>query len=164
MKKVHCKVMVMLSLLFLAGRPVGAWEVYRYRMPDGSVVYTHEVSTTGKLEEIIGAPPPDSAQVEQALRVKRKREDDRINLIASQREADLNVVVAEISNQTTALEAAKQKLKSGLEPGPDERLGTAGGHTLLSPAYWQRVRKLQLAVDNARERLDDAYAARNAIK
>ena len=48
------------------------WEVYKYRMPDGSVAYTHEVSTTGTLEEIIGAPPPDSAQVEQALRVKLK--------------------------------------------------------------------------------------------
>lgn len=164
MKRVHFKVILILSLLFLAGQPVGAWEVYKYRMPDGSVAFTHEVSTTGKLEEIIGAPPPDSAQVEQALRVKRKREEDKINRIASQREADLSAVVAEIRNMTTALETAKQRLKSGLEPGPDERLGTAGGHTLLSPAYWQRVRELQLAVDDARERLDDAYVARNALK
>ncbi len=164
MKIVRFKVTLILLLLFLGGQPVGAWEIYKYRMPDGSVAYTHEVSTTGKLEEIIGAPPPDSAQVEQALRVKRKREDDKVNLIASQREADLSAVVAEIGNETTALEAAKQKLKSGLEPRPGEHLGTARGRSVLSQAYWQRVRELQLAVDDARERLDDAYSARNAIK
>jgi hypothetical protein len=114
--------------------------------------------------EIIAAPPPNSAQVEQALRVKRKREQEKANLIASQRVADLSAAVAEIRNATTALETAKQKLKSGLEPGPGERLGTVGGHTRLSPSYWHRVRELELAVDDARERLDDAYSARNALK
>ena len=164
MKIVRFKVALILLLLFLGGQPVGAWEVYKYRMPDGSVAYTHEVSTTGTLEEVIGAPPPDSAQIERALRVKAKREDDKVNLIASQREADLSAVVAEIRNETTALEAAKQRLKSGLEPRPGEHLGTAGGHSVLSQAYWQRVRELQLAVDEARDRLDDAYSVRNAIK
>lgn len=164
MKIVHFKPTLIILSLFLGGQPVGAWEVYKYRIPDGSVAYTHEISTTGTLEEVIGAPPPDSAQVEQALRVKLKREEDKVNLIASQREADLSAVVAEIRDATTALEAAKQRLKSGLEPRPGERRGTAGGHSVLSQAYWQRVRELQLAVDDARERLDDAYSARNAIK
>ncbi len=133
-------------------------------MPDGSVAYTHEVSTKGKLEEIIEAPPPSPVDVEQAVLVKRKREEGKANRIASQREADLSAAVAEIRDATMALETAKQTLKSGLEPGPGERLGTTGAYTRLSPAYWQRVRGLQLAVDDARERLDDAYSARNALK
>ena len=89
-------------LLFPEAQAAGAWEVYRYRMPDGSLAYTHEVSTKGKLEEIIGAPAPDSAQVEQALRVKRKREEEKINRIASQREAELSAVEAAIRDGTTA--------------------------------------------------------------
>ncbi len=164
MKKIHFNVTLIVVLLFLGSPPVGAWEVYKYRMPDGSVAYTHEVSTKGKLEEIIEAPPPGPVDVEQAVLVKRKREDEKANRIASQREADLSAAVAEIRDATTALETAKQKLKSGLEPGPGERLGTTGAYTRLSPAYWQRVRGLQLAVDDARERLDDAYSARNAVK
>ena len=134
------------------------------RVPDGSVAYTHEVSTTGTLEEIIGAPPPSPVEVDQALLLKRKREQEKANRIASQREADLSAAVAEIRDATMALETAKQTLKSGLEPGPGERLGTTGAYTRFSPAYWQRVRGLQLVVDDARERLDDPYSARNAVK
>lgn len=164
MKMDRFKATLILSLVFFGNQPIGAWEVYRYRMPDGSVAYTHEVSTTGKLEEVLGAPPPDSAHVEQAIRVKRKREEEKANRIASQREADLSAVVAEIRNTTIVLETAKQKLKSGMEPGPGERLGTAGGHMRLAPSYWRRVGELQLAVDDARERLDDAYSVRNTLK
>ena len=164
MQTVHFKVILIVLSLFWGSQPVGAWEVYKYRMPDGSVAFTHEVSTTGTLEEVIGVPPPDSAQVEQALRVKLRREEDKVNRIASQREADLSAVVAEIRDATIALETAKQKLKSGLEPSPGEYLGAAGGHMRLSPSYWRRVRELQLAIDDARERLDDAYSERNALK
>ena len=142
MKINRYRITLLFLLLFLGSQPAGAWEVYKYRMPDGSVAYTHEVSTTGKLEEIIGAPPADSAQVEQALRVKHKREEEKINRIASQREADLNAVDAEIPNGTTALETAKRNLKSGMEPRPGEILGTASRRTLLSLDYWRRVREL----------------------
>ena len=164
MKVTHGMLIPILFVLCLASPPVGAWEVYKYRMPDGSVAYTHEVSTQGKLEEIIGAPPPSPVEVDQAVLVKRKREQDKANRIASQRNADLSAAVAEIRDATMALEPPKPQLTSGLEPLPGERLGTAGPHTRLSPDYWQRVRGLQLAVDDARERLDDAYSARNALK
>lgn len=164
MKIVHYAAILSASMLLAGSLPARAWEVYKYRMPDGSVAYTHEVSTKGKLEDVIGAPPPDSAQIEQALRAKRKREEDKANLLASKNVADLSAAVAEIRNATMALETAKQKLKAGLAPEPGERIGIVGGHTRLSPAYWRRVRALELPVDDARERLDDAYSARNAIK
>lgn len=51
-----------------------------------------------------------------------------------------------------------------MEPHPGEIQGTAGHHTLVSPEYWQRVRELYLAAEDLRERPDDAYAARNALK
>lgn len=132
MKGIHVSVCLSILSLFLGGQPVWAWEVYKYRMPDGSVAYTHEVSTTGKLEDVIGAPPPDSAEVEQALRLKLKREEGRVNRIAAKREANLTAVDAEIRSGTTALATAKQNLEAGLTPLPGEHLGIAAGHTRLS--------------------------------
>jgi hypothetical protein len=157
--------LILLGSCWLAGAVPGlAWEVYKYRNPDGSPVYSHEPLSGGKLEEIISAPAPDSAQVAQALALKRKREEARANRIAANREADLTAVDAQIRNSTNDLQAAKRALEGGLTPLPGEIRGTAGRHTVLSSQYWQRVRALEYAVEDARERLDDAYAARNALK
>ena len=81
MKIVHYAAILSASMLLAGSLPARAWEVYKYRMPDGSVAYTHEVSTKGKLEDVIGAPPPDSAQIEQALRLARRadRKSTRLN-------------------------------------------------------------------------------------
>lgn len=162
--KMICRMALALSMFVAGGAPAGAWEVYKYRQPDGSVVYTHEPASTGKLEEVIGAPAPDSAQIEEALRLKRKREEARANRTGASREAALTAIDAEIRNSTNDLQAAKRALEAGLAPQPGEIQGTASRHTVLSAEYWQRVRSLQSAVDDARQRLDDAYAARNALK
>lgn len=156
---------IFIASCWLAGAVPGfGWEVYKYRKPDGSVVYTHEPSAAGKLDEIISAPAPDSAQVEQALARRQQREQARVNRIAASREAALTAIDAEIRNSTNDLQDAKRALESGLTPLPGEIKGTAGRHTVLSAQYWQRVRALEYAVEDARERLDDAYAARNALK
>jgi len=43
--------------------PARAFEIYRYLMPDGTVLYTHEVSTEGRLQEVIESPAPDTKSV-----------------------------------------------------------------------------------------------------
>jgi hypothetical protein len=120
-------------MLLAGGLPARAWQLSRYRWPDGSVTVTHEGSTKGKLAEVIEAPPADSAQVEQALRLWRKRAEDRGIRIASQRGADLSAVDAEIRNGTIGLRDAKRNLESGIAPRAGEVLGTASRHTGLSP-------------------------------
>jgi len=157
--------LIFIASCWLAGAVPGlAWEIYKYRKPDGSLVYSHEPLSSGKLEEIIGAPAPDSAQVEQALALKRKRDEAMANRIAASREADLTAIDDQIRTSTNDLQAAKRALEAGLTPLPGEIQGTAGRHTVLAPQYWQRVRALEYAIEDARERLDDAYAARNALK
>ncbi len=146
--------------------PARAFEVYRYLMPDGTVLYTQEISTQGKLQEVIESPVPDTKQIEEERAEKLKIEEDRANRIASQRTASLVAARDEIRAATQALDDAKAALAAGVEPQPGERLGIEGGHgyTRLSPDYWDRQRNLRRAVDEARERLDDAYNVFNELK
>ncbi len=153
-----------LTLPVLAPVSAHAWELYKYRMPDGSVLYTDEVSTRGRFVEVLQEPPPDAKRIEAERVAKLKREVARAGRIASLRMAKLSGVDAEIRHATRALEAARAALKSGLEPLPGERLGTVGGHSRLSDAYWSRVRGLRQALKDARKRLDDDYIARGALQ
>ena len=143
--------------------PARAYEIYRYRMPDGTALYTHEIPARGKLQEIIKAPAPDSRQIEQEDRARLKREDARANRIAMRRVAALGAVDARIHDATQTLSAANAALAAGIEPRAGERLGVGGGRSRLSPAYWTRERRLRQAVDAARKYLDDAYDERNAL-
>lgn len=97
-------------------------------------------------------------------RAKLKREEARVNRIASQREASLDAVEVEIHDATRTLTAAKAALAAGVVPQPDDRVGIVDGSTRFSSAYWARQRELQRAVDDARDRLDDAYSTRDALK
>ena len=151
------------AVLCALATPARAYEIYLYRMPDGTALYTHELPARGKLQEIIKAPAPDSRQIEQEDRARLKREDARANRIAMHRVASLDAVETEIHDATQSLSDLKAALAAGIEPRAGERLGIVGGHTRLSPAYWARQRKLRQAIDAARMRLDDAYAERNAL-
>lgn len=143
--------------------PARAFEIYRYRMPDGTALYTDEVPARGQLQEIIESPAPDSRQIEEEQRARLKRESARVNRIAMHRVASLDAVETEIHDATQALSDLKAALAAATAPRAGERLGIQGGHSRLSPAYWARVRKLRQAVDDARERLDDAYDERSAL-
>ena len=56
------------------------------------------------------------------------------------------------------IENEKVALAAGVEPLPGERIGRQ------APEYWAPQRNLRRAVDKARERLDYAYSAFNALK
>ena len=137
--------------------PAQAFEIYRYLMPDGTVLYTQEVSTKGSLLEVIESPAPDTKQIEEERRAILKREEAHANGVAesSGNETD-------IPDALDALTTSKAALLAGVAPHSGERLGIKGSHhTSLSPAYWARQLELRRAVDDAREQLDDAYNAVN---
>jgi|SRR5271170_4911579 len=151
-------------VFFVLVMPARAVEIYRYVMPDGTMLYTNEVSTKGKFQEVIESPPPDSKQIVKEERAKFKREEARANRIASQHESSLDAVEVKIHDATRALTAAKAALAAGVVLQPEDRIGIVDGSSRFSSAYWVRQRELQEAVDDAREQLDDAYSARDALK
>ena len=152
------------TVVMLTGAAAHASEVYKYRMPDGRILYTTQVSTTGKLLEVLPEPAPGPRVIEAARLAKLKREQDQANNATAKRLATLDAVDAEIKAALRALEAAKEANEQSVEPLPGERLGTAKGKSRLAEGYWERQRELKQAVEAARQRLDDAYRARDAIR
>ena len=153
------------AVAMLTGAAAHASEVYKYRMPDGRILYTTQVSTTGKLLEVLPEPAPGPRVIEVERLAKLKREQDQANNATAKRLATLDAVEAETKAVLRALEAAKQAIEQNVEPLPGERLGTAKkGKSRLAEGYWERQRELRQAVEAARQRLDDAYRARDAIR
>ena len=152
------------AVAMLTGAAAHASEVYKYRMPDGRILYTTQVSTTGKLLEVLPEPAPRPRVIEAERLAKLKREQDQANNATAKRLATLDAVDAEIKAALRALEAAKEANEQSVEPLPGERLGTAKGKSRLAEGYWERQRELRQAVEAARQRLDDAYRARDAIR
>ena len=152
------------AVAIFASAATYAGEVYKYRMPDGKILYTSQVSTSGKLLEVLPEPAPGPKVIEAERLAKLKREQDQANNATAKRLATLDAVEAEIKAALRALEAAREAVEQSVEPLPGERRGTAKGTSRLTEGYWERQRELRQAVEAARQRLDDAYRARDAIR
>lgn len=153
------------ALLAVALDAASAREVYKYRMPDGRIVYSSEVMTQGKLLEVLPPPPASRKRIESEQLAKVQREQAQERAIVKRLDS-IDAVETEIKAATLALEAAKAATAAGVEPLPGERIGLAGkpGRTRMSDDFWERQRQLDRALDAARERLDAAYLARNALR
>lgn len=62
------------------------------------------------------------------------------------------------------LNDAERALKSGREPRPGERRHNAGGGSRLLATYFERQRRLDEAVQQARDRLNEAYRLRDELQ
>lgn len=62
------------------------------------------------------------------------------------------------------LDEAEARRERGVEPLPGERLGIAGGGSRLDEAYFERQKRLQQEVDEARERYREAIGRWNALR
>lgn len=69
-----------------------------------------------------------------------------------------------VASAQKELAQSQKALQEGRTPLPGERKGKVGGGSRLDEAYFQRLRGLERSVEQARLRLDRAYAARNALK
>jgi hypothetical protein len=135
-------------------QPAFAQTLYKSTMPDGSVVYSDK-------------PAPDAAKVEETRPDIKKgglggttpREQEALKDLEKarqQREAGVSKVQA----AEQALRDAEAARAAGKEPLPGERLGTAGGASRLSEAYYERQSKLDAAVAKARRELDQLRSGR----
>jgi len=132
----------------LAFQPAAAQTLYKSTMPDGRVVYGDKPapgaakveSSTPKTSKsgVVTSTPREAAAVRQMTRERQAREvaQDRLRM-------------AEI-----ALHDAEVAQAMGKEPQPGERIGTVGGGQRFTDAYWERQKRLENAVAQARRYLD----------
>ena len=84
---------------------------------------------------------------------------------AAPRAADpLSAAEAELREARKSHDEARQARDRGKEELPGERLGTAGGGTRLSDAYWSRQKALEDAVGAAEKRVQAAQQRFNALR
>ena len=159
-------VTVLMVTLFAAARLAQAEVIYRSTNPDGEITYSSQ--------PVPGARESRAIEYESLSPAQR-----RAILLLRQREREIS---AEISSELKALEAkwqqadqeivethktvanAEDALQKGRTPLAYEWIGNVSGGSRLKEAYFQRLQHLETRVEKAKERLDRAYAARNALK
>ena len=143
-----------LVFVVLLALPAAAQTLYKSTMPDGRVIYGDKpAQDAAKVEEsrpdvskggIGGTAPREAAALKQLEEGRQQREvtDDRV------------------SNAEKAVRSAEAARDAGKEPLPGERIGTAGGASRLTDAYWQRQKSLEENVEKARRSLDQALSSK----
>ena len=150
----------LVAAIALAGAAAApAQTIFKYRTPDGRIVYSDKPVAGATLEEEFErAPAPDPAAAsaqEQAARARAREVNER----AAERTRALDAISEEINAATAALERGRQALEAGREPLEGERIGTYSGRARLNDAYWARQAANEYAIAEAEARLERARRA-----
>ena len=146
---------LLLITLALAATAAQGQAVFRSVMPDGSVVYGDKPAPGAKEAREVSLPPPNiskpppaqpSAPATTSRQPAAESPDDQVR------------------NAERELQKAKAALETGREPLPGERIGTAGGASRLTDAYFERIKSLENAIAGAQKKLDDALARRSGAR
>jgi hypothetical protein len=138
--------------------PPPSKKIYKVQMPDGSVVYTDSVPRGAKvLEQREGQPqltipPPVAPRPAGAAPA------------ATKGPSAIDRATAEVDAAERALADAKATLEQAREPQEGDRIGLKGGGSRLTPEYEERIRRLEMQVTQAEDRLRKAHEARNAAR
>jgi hypothetical protein len=133
--------------------------VYKYRLPDGRILYSDEARSNGELQELITPPPPAAPQAPDA-----KAAPGPAPAAVEPAAGTLDAATRGVQAARRSLDEAQAALDRGLEPQPGERIGNANGSSRLAPAYWQRIDLLRAEVARAKQRLDQANAQLQAAR
>ena len=160
MRLTHASCLAALAIAATAAQ--GAEVIYRSVAPDGEVTYSYKpqpgARETATIE--IRTLSPEQRRAAQRLRAEEQASSAGVAALDRQwRRVDAEIIAAQ-----KALARSEKALQSGRTPLPGERRGSVGGGSRLSEAYFQRLHGLEVAVEQAKQRLDRAYAARNALK
>ena len=138
----------------LASQAAVAQTLYKSTMPDGRVVYGDKPAPGAvKSEEQKpdtskqGIIPPSAREKATAQSLERDR---RMRDARSQR----------IEAAEKALRDAEAARDAGKEPTAGDRIGTVKGNQRLTDAYWERQKRLEQAVEQARTNLEKTRAAK----
>ena len=166
--KNHTRLAACLALLLGACVSAGVMPQTLYKSTDsnGRVIYSDK-PVPGAVE-IKGARSqpidPESAARAEAEREKLRRQDAEFQQRQHQRERALDAADAEVTAAANALREAQQRREAGVEPLPGERLGKVGGGSTFAPSYFERQQELDRELSAAQQRLDKAYARRDAAR
>lgn len=143
--------------LALAPLVSAADTVYKYRRPDGSVVYSDTpLNGASLIGRFLLVPQPPAGGTESTA-PGRMDPDERARLRSQLLEAaDVRIRAAE-----QALKDAQDRQQAGVEPLAGERIGNAQGGSRLREEYFARQKELAAEVESAQARLDEAYRLRN---
>ena len=137
----------------LAGCNVAAAQtLYKSTMPDGKVIYSEKPAAGARRVDTINPPPAQTGTTTVTPQEKARA---------------MQSAPAPAAQQSSALDEARIQLKkaeaareAGKEPLPGERIGTAGGTSRLTDAYFERQKTLEIAVESARKRIAELERAR----
>lgn len=150
----HVLTLATASFCVVLSQPALAQTLYKSTMPDGRIVYSDKPAPgAAKVEEQrpdtskggIGGTTPREQGVLKSLekdRLQREAGQDRVQVAAQ------------------ALKNAEAARDAGKEPLEGERIGTAGGSSRLTDAYFERQRQLEAAVEQARRNLDEVRSGK----
>jgi len=135
-------------------QPAVAQTLYKSILPDGRVVYGDK-------------PAPDAVKVEETRPdIKKsgiggttKREQEALKELEKARQ-QREGAQDKVRSAEEALRNAEAARAAGKEPLASERLGTAGGGSRIADAYYERQKKLDADVEQARRELDQARSGK----
>ena len=158
MKRVKWSAALAMALALACGS-AQAETMYRSTMPDGRVIFGDSPAPGAAKVEPLNVRPAQSIGP-----VVPPQEVQRIQGSTADTLEQRRVAQQQLEEARNALSRAEEAQINGKEPLPGERLGTAGGGSRLSDDYWARQQRLADAVKEARQRVDDAQAALNALR
>jgi len=143
----------------LAPLACAADTVYKYRRPDGSVVYSDTPLQGARLigrYELVPQPPGGTQGGEPG----GGGPDEQARL----RSQSLEAVYARIRAAELALKGAQERQQAGVEPLEGERIANAQRGSRFRPEYFARQKQLADDVEKAQQELDEAYRQRNELR
>jgi Domain of unknown function (DUF4124) len=147
-------VIAFIALVFGAGAlPAAGQTMRKYVTPDGKTVYSDRPIPGARLVDQIAPPPPVDPNAAAAAQARARENAERASASSAKRAESANSAQKQ-EDAGAALARAKEQLEKGKEPLPGERIGTAGGGSRLTDAYWARQRANEQAVKSAEARLN----------
>jgi hypothetical protein len=134
--------------------------VYKYRMPDGRVIYSDKPVSGGRLEREVQPQPPVGPEISPPPSAQPADVDKRI---AARREA-LEAAWRELEVANAALAEAQKRLDSGRAPLPEEIKPIWKVGARVGEEYEHRQAVNTRAVDEAKARVKRAEQELNRVR
>jgi Domain of unknown function (DUF4124) len=140
-------------------------EIYKSVASDGSVTYSQAPIPGARNSTVeIQVLSPEERRASLMLRQQLATSNTALEDSFARREQAWRDADIEIRDATDKLVIEESTLESGREPRAEEWIQNKAGGTRMTQAYFDRLRFMEANVERARQRLDRAYAARDALK
>jgi hypothetical protein len=149
-------VLIFLLLLLFAVDAAAVTTIYKYSLPDGSILYSQSAPPNGKRIGTVQVPALTRSQLEAQRNAPRQLAQDRERFDQlSMARALRNSLQNQACNDAFVLGSRPRRgFFLGLEPLPGERIGTVGRFSRLRESYWRRIFELRQNVELLLDQVD----------